>query len=718
MTLHHLLPLAACLLNLSLAGIALCRNPHSRLHRIFSYGVLSMALWNFGVFMLRRAPDPASATFWEVVTHVGVIGIPVLYYHFVLIFLDSTARRRPALLAAYALAAVFSVLNLAGSPLFMKGVNLTVWGWAPTTGPAYLPFFVYVNVFLIAGAWHLRRAYAQLESSFRRNRTMLILLATIVTLGGGFIDFIRFILARFVPAAEYFYPVGIPANMLFALMLGTSIVRYRLFDVSVAVKKSALYTVAGVVGLTTLVAAARAVEKTLGWDELQVLWLAVPLAFLVAGLTNRLGDQIGRFMFSQRRGCYDTLVRLSTRMSTILNVGPLVDTLVQGLVRGIPLTHCAVLLYDRASDTFVVRREEAGAEGAAAACALPGDHLVVRWLRQDRGILVKEEAKLDPRLVEHFEAAEAELDAVPASLIVPLRREHDLIGILLVGEKVSGEIFDHVELEVLSVLANQAAIALENARLYEALGTSNARLLQASRLKSQFLAGMSHELRTPLNSIIGFSKLLLNGNDGVLNEAQETYVRSVHTSSTHLLQLINGVLDISRIEAGKLEVHREDVDIAALVDQCIESAVPLARGKALRIQRDLPDDRLVVRADATRVKQILLNLLSNAVKFTPVGRVTVRARVSADTLHVMVADTGIGIRAEDVDRLFSPFERLGAVATGAESGGTGLGLVLSKKFVELHGGRIWVESRERQGSTFHFTLPDARVASDGHVVMA
>jgi hypothetical protein len=313
MTLHHLLPLAACILNLSLAAIALFRNLHSRLHRVFSYGVLSMALWNFGVFMLRGAPDAASAAFWEVVIHVGVIGIPVLYYHFVLIFLDSTARRRPALLAAYALAGVFSALNLARSPLFMKGVSMTVWGWAPTTGPLYLPFFLYVNVFLIAGAWHLRGAYAHLESSFRRNRTMLILLATVVTLGGGFIDFIRFILARFVPAAEYFYPVGIPANMLFALMLGTSIVRYRLFDVSVAVKKTVLYGVAAAAALTTVVAAGRAVEKALGWDELDVLWLAVPLAFAAGVLMNRLGDHIARVMFSQRHGCYDTLVRLSSK---------------------------------------------------------------------------------------------------------------------------------------------------------------------------------------------------------------------------------------------------------------------------------------------------------------------------------------------------------------------------------------------------------------------
>ena len=237
MTLHHLLPLVAFLLNVVLVGIALFRNARSRLNRVFAYCVAGMAIWNFGVFMLRLAPDPTTAAYWEGVIHVGVIAIPAFYYHFVLIFLDSTRSRHRSLFLAYGLAGVFTALNLGGSSLFMRGVTWTVWGWVPATGPLYLPFFLYVNAFLIGGAALLLAAYRRLDFSFRRNRTLLIMLATVVTLAGGFIDFIRFIVARFWPAAEHFYPVGIPANMLFALMLGTSIVRYRLFDVSVAAKR-------------------------------------------------------------------------------------------------------------------------------------------------------------------------------------------------------------------------------------------------------------------------------------------------------------------------------------------------------------------------------------------------------------------------------------------------------------------------------------------------
>jgi len=261
--------------------------------------------------------------------------------------------------------------------------------------------------------------------------------------------------------------------------------------------------------------------------------------------------------------------------------------------------------------------------------------------------------------------------------------------------------------DVMTFLEQTASLLagpLENARLYEELSETNAELMQASRLKSQFLASMSHELRTPLNSIIGFSKVLLNRFDGELTERQETYIRSVHNSGAHLLQLINGILDFSRIEAGKLEMIPEEVDLHELIDECIESSMPLARGKQMKVEKNVPLELPPLSGDRTKIKQILLNLLSNAIKFTGQGRVLVSVVAEPDAVRVSVADTGIGIREDDLARLFEPFQQLDNPVVRS-AGGTGLGLAISKKFVELHGGRIWAESRENQGSTFHFTLP-------------
>jgi len=227
---------------------------------------------------------------------------------------------------------------------------------------------------------------------------------------------------------------------------------------------------------------------------------------------------------------------------------------------------------------------------------------------------------------------------------------------------------------------------------------------EASRAKSQFLASMSHELRTPLNSIVGFSKVLLKRLDGDLTERQDAYLRAVHGSGMHLLRLINDILDFSRIEAGKVDVAWDAVDLAAVVDECLAMSAPLVGDKPLRVERDVPPNLPPVRADRTKVRQALLNLLSNAIKFSAAGRVLVRVQREPDGLHVSVADTGLGIRPEAQATLFEPFQRLaGPPVRSAE--GTGLGLAITRRFVELHGGRIWVDSRENQGSTFHFTLP-------------
>jgi signal transduction histidine kinase len=711
---HSLLPLVAFFLNVSLAALSLLRNPGSRLNRVFAYFASAIALWNIGVFMLRTSPDADTAMLAEIIIHIGVLLVPAFHYHFVLIFLDATTRHRPSLVFAYAVSFVYTLINLSGTPLFMKGVVWTHWGWAPATGPLYIPFFLAFNVFMIYGIQLMLQANRGVDSSFRRNRGTLILMGTLVSLAGGMIDFARFILAKYIPAADHLYPIGIPANMIFALMLGTSIVRYRLFAVDVAVKKATVYGVVGAAITAVLYLVTRTIERYFGLSDIDTIWLVVPLGFMVTILLSPWGqaleDRIHRLMFSKRHGCYETLLSLSKRMSGILNFNELVDTLVHGLVRGIPVTHAGLMIYDATTNTFVNYREETTLDEGSGADAIPNDSPIVQWLSGDEGLLVKEEVKLNPRIARYFEAAEGELEGIKASLIVPLKIENKLNGILLLGEKLSGEIFDAQELDVLSLLANQAAISLENARLYEGLSTSNVRLMEASRLKSQFLANMSHELRTPLNSIIGFSKVLLNRLDGELTERQEAYVKSVHNSSRHLLELINGILDFSRIEAGKFEMRPEKVNLHDIVEECIDSSLPLVRDKRVKIEKDVPLDLPEVYADRTRVKQVLLNLLSNAIKFTAAGRVLVQVRREPESLHVSVADTGIGISTTDLTRLFEPFQRLDN-PLAQQADGTGLGLAISKKFVELHRGRIWAESRESQGSTFHFTLPLSAAAN-------
>ncbi len=479
MTPHHWLPLAALALNVCLAAIAVFRNPRSRLNRVFAYFVSAMALWNFGVFMLRRAGDPGGAWFWEVLIHAGVIAVPAFYYHFVLIFLDGTARWRRWLALAYALSVLFTAANLVGGSLLLAGVQATSWGWAPVPGPLYGAFFLYFYAFLIAGLVHLGGAARQADGSFRRNRTKLILLGTTVTILGGVVDLLRFALVSVVPLAERVYPVGIPANMICAVMFGTAIVRYRMFDVSVLVKKAAVYGAVAAAVTSTLLALTWALEEA-GLRDLTAAWIIGPLGLVFTLLLTPLGrpleDGIERLMFSRPRGCHETLLELSKRMSAILTFDDVVETLVQGLVRGIPATHCALLLEDPDARAFVMYREATTSGEAAGVTSIDAGSRIAAWLERTDGVLVKEEVGLDRRIARYLGPAAEELEQIRAALIVPVKVEHRLRGIVLLGEKLSGDIFAGQELEVLSVLANQAGIAMQNARLYEGAERERRRL--------------------------------------------------------------------------------------------------------------------------------------------------------------------------------------------------------------------------------------------------
>jgi GAF domain-containing protein len=290
-----------------------------------------------------------------------------------------------------------------------------------------------------------------------------------------------------------------------------------------------------------------------------------------------------------------------------------------------------------------------------------------------------------------------------ALLAVPLVREDHLIGGLTVFRKRPGEFAADI-VELLKTFATQSSLAIQNARLFREIAQKSRELEVASQHKSEFLASMSHELRTPLNAIIGFSDVLLQGMFGETNEKQTEYLRDILASGQHLLSLINDILDLSKIEAGRMDLDVEAFDLPTAIDDAMLLMRERAGRRGITLERHVDERVGEIRADQRKVKQVLLNLLSNAVKFTPEGgRIDVRVGLANGTAEISVTDTGIGIAPEDHDAVFEEFRQVGAADKKAE--GTGLGLALCRKFVELHGGRIWVTSRVGVGSTFTFSLP-------------
>ncbi|MCS6909010.1 MAG: GAF domain-containing protein [Anaerolineales bacterium] len=408
----------------------------------------------------------------------------------------------------------------------------------------------------------------------------------------------------------------------------------------------------------------------------------------------------------------ETVAQVSTAASTLLERDRLLQQVVDLTCERFGLYHAQIFLSDDVSGTLQL----------AAGAGEVGRQLVA-------------ECRPIPVLLENSSVARAartrqpvlvnDTQALPGFRPYPLlpRTRSELAVPLIAGERVLGVLdvlsdqpdhFTQEDIRIKSTLAAQVAIALQNANLYAEQTATVARLRELDQLKSSFLANMSHELRTPLNSILGFTDVILEGLDGPLTDRMENDLKIVQKNGQHLLGLINDILDMAKIEAGRMTITPERFDLGQVINEVLEITLPLAREKRLYLRSEIDSSSdLDVDADHMRVRQVLLNLVGNAIKFTEHGGVCLRAeRVrrsgedGGDLLHICVADTGIGIPPDKLEMIFEAFSQVDT-STTRKVGGTGLGLAISRHLIELHGGRLWAESSgiPGEGASFHIELP-------------
>jgi signal transduction histidine kinase len=410
---------------------------------------------------------------------------------------------------------------------------------------------------------------------------------------------------------------------------------------------------------------------------------------------------------TQSVGQLTALGEVGRAVSSTLDLETVLTTIVSRAVALSGLDGGVVFEYDVATETFEQRAstgQEALAEARRRVHIRKGDGVVGRTAIAHEPVQVPD-ITLEGAYASPLRESLVE-SGVRALLAVPMLREGQLIGSLVVARNAPGA-FPRETVDLLSTFASQSALAIQNARLFREIEDKSRQLEVASQHKSEFLANMSHELRTPLNAIIGFSEVLSERMFGELNEKQEEYLKDIYASGNHLLSLINDILDLSKIEAGRMELELTDFDLPTALDNALTLVRERAGRKSIALQTSI-DERLgQIQADERKVRQVVLNLLSNAIKFTPEGgRIDVRAAPVDGSVEVSVTDTGVGIAPEDQEAVFEEFRQVGTADKKME--GTGLGLTLCRKFVELHGGRIWVKSQLGQGATFTFTIPVRR----------
>ena len=290
-----------------------------------------------------------------------------------------------------------------------------------------------------------------------------------------------------------------------------------------------------------------------------------------------------------------------------------------------------------------------------------------------------------------------------ALLALPLLREDRLIGGLVVRRKAAGK-FPAPVVDLLQTFAAQSVLAIHNARLFREIEEKGRELESANQHKSEFLANMSHELRTPLNAILGYTELILDNIYGDVPEKIQEVLERLEKNGRHLLNLINDVLDLSKIEAGQLTLSLNEYSMGDVIQTVSTSVEALAAEKGLDLKVEVSKDLTIGKGDEQRIAQVILNLVGNAIKFTDEGEVKIEVTVSNETFLVSVHDTGPGVTEADQQKIFDEFQQADGSST-RKKGGTGLGLSISKKIIDMHGGRIWVESTLGKGSTFRFTLP-------------
>jgi signal transduction histidine kinase len=468
-------------------------------------------------------------------------------------------------------------------------------------------------------------------------------------------------------------------------------------------------------------------------------WLGILLPLVTTALTFaalRAGDARGRRRSMALRDALASsaarnreLERLRRVAATLLASGEL-----SGLLQEISDAAMDLLQAEGSAVALVVEegrflrvQAATGALADARDRLVPSDGSLVGAVIASGAPLLSDDMDADPRSYQMPGLSVL----LRTSAIVPLRSAGLAIGTVSVYNRRDGRAFDDHDLQLLQTLGDQVVVGIDRASVLEesrrserALAAKNAELLRATRLKSEFLANMSHELRTPLNAIIGFSDLMLTEDVGAISPQQQEYLEAVLRNGRHLLELINGVLDLSKIEAGRMVLSLSATDLREAITGAVADTTTLRSAKRQEVWLELDDHPLHVVADGVRVRQVLFNLLSNASKFTGEGGTIIltalstrapmappadragdeRKLVTKDVVWVSVADTGIGIASQDMPKLFQEFSQVDSSAS-RQAQGTGLGLALSKKLVEMHGGNIGAESLPGRGSTFWFILP-------------
>ena len=561
------------------------------------------------------------------------------------------------------------------------------------------------------------------SSGFQREQLKYVLLAAVLGLGGGATNLPQWFGVSFIPFGTVLVPF-------YPFLFAYAITRYRLMDIRIVIGKGAVYVLSFIVViaialLLLLLNSKLVVPVPINVASSLILIIGILLFQSVFRFFEKLASKYFYYTFYS----YQTvLTDLGRGLTRFLDLDQLSSLIVSTLMNTMKLDRTVVLLREPGDGEYIIQknvgfREENG-------ISLVKDNFLTVWLEKTQKPLVYEELSLIIRDTagkeekERLERLQANMKRIEAALCLPLFLEERIVGMIVLGNKISGEPYSTQDIDLLTNLANQASTALQNAKSYsEVKGFSRklerevekatAELREAyeelkklDKAKSEFISIASHQLRTPLTVIKGYISMLKEKVYGELPEKVEKPLANIYTSNERLIKLVNDLLNVSRIEAGRMEMNLEKLPIEEIINSVAEELKNVVKEKNIYLKFEKPEKASPkISVDKEKIRQVIMNVIDNAIRYTEKGGVTINLKSQNSNLKIIVKDTGAGLTKYELSKMFESFSR-GAAGTRLYTEGVGLGLYVARRFVEMHRGKIWAESKGKgKGSTFYIELP-------------
>ncbi|MDP3900621.1 MAG: ATP-binding protein [bacterium] len=713
--------------NLALLGFVYTRNPNSATHRLFALLALIISLWTITNFYSYNISDPLTAI-W-LVRGVMFFATPLSVTFFLLMH---TYPRATMSLSKKAVV-IWSFLTLitmaiAISPLLFTRVELTL-GSAPkpTPGPGMILFIpigigtIPLGMFYLFKKWRRAAGIEKVQLNFLLIG-VLIMFGLIISF--NFVAVNAFNSTLFIPYAALFV-------LPFTLLTSYTIIRHRLMDIRLAIARSLSFSflVGGffVIYGAVLVFAVPYLATILNIPETIIAAIGALLSVVVARYVQAVLRRVtDKFLFQRQADYRAALVKIGQRLSRTIQINEVTDIILQSMQKVVRTERVVIFLQDQSKQHFFASTTRS----VKLDRSIPRSHLLVKHLSHSQNLTVKDELPIiiestkRPEVADELKAVQKNMEWLDASVVMPLFVDKGLTGFIVLGDKLSGQPYLHEDIEFLSALAPQAATSLENARLYKEslefgeklktevkratheLEIANQQLKDLDKAKSEFLSIASHQLYTPLTALRGYISMMMEGDFGKLSTKQEPIMDILNKSAMRLIELIKNLLDISRIESGRLQLNLESIDLSEMAKEMVQNLMPNAMTKKLKLEYHEPSHELPhVIADRERIRQVTLNFIDNSIKYTDQGSIDVSVKQEGDELVFEVTDTGKGIAADEITKLFTKFTRVGD-ASKYHTEGTGLGLYVARQIIREHHGDVEVKSPGKdRGSTFIMRVP-------------